>query len=57
MSDRIDISSLDKAEVLRRLYNRAKPLGMGFLHYTPEPMTLVEARALLAERGTTWMND
>jgi len=39
----IDISSLDKAEVLAALYNASKPQGMGFLHYTPEPMTRDEA--------------
>lgn len=40
----IDISGLDKLDVLAALYNRAKPQGMGFLHYTPEPMTREEAQ-------------
>jgi hypothetical protein len=35
----MDISKFDKADVLRLLYNNAKPLGMGFLDDTPEDMT------------------
>ena len=44
----IDISGLDRADVLAALYNVAKPQGMGFLHYDPKPMTREEAIALLA---------
>lgn len=47
--DTIDISQLDKAAVLAALYNRARPQGMGFLHYTPEPMTHDQARELLGK--------
>lgn len=44
----IDITGLDKAHVLKALYDQAKPLGLGALHYTPEPMTIEEARSLVA---------
>lgn len=47
----MDISKLDKAEVLAALYNRARSQGMGLLHYTPEDMTVEEARLLLKEQG------
>lgn len=47
MSDEIDISKMDKAAVLVALYNSARPQGMGFLHFTPAPMSLEEARELL----------
>ncbi len=43
----IDISSLDKSEVLAALYNRARPQGMGYMHFDPKPMTTEEARAIL----------
>lgn len=43
----MDISKYDKADVLRVLYNRAKVQGLGFLHWTPEDMTKVEAEELL----------
>lgn len=46
----INISKLDKAHVLMALYNNSKPLGLGFLHATSEPMKLVEAKALLCEQ-------
>lgn len=45
----IDISGLDKAEVLAALYNRAKAQGMGFLHYTPGDMPIADAQKLVAE--------
>lgn len=44
---RIDITGLDKAEVLAILYNNAKPQGLGFLHYDPKDMTVEEARKAL----------
>lgn len=46
-SQTISIANLDPAAVLAALYNAARPLGMGMLHYTPEPMTTDEARELL----------
>jgi len=46
---RIDISKANQAQVLAALYNRSKPQGMGFLHYTPEPMSELEAADTLAE--------
>lgn len=45
----MDISHLSKAKVLAALYNNARPLGMGFLHYTRDPMTEDEAAELLKE--------
>lgn len=45
----VSIAGLGKAEVLAALYNRAKPQGMGFLHYTPEPMTAAEAQDILSD--------
>ncbi len=41
------IAGLNKAQVLTALYNAARPLGMGFLQYSPEPMTEEEAQKLL----------
>jgi len=43
----VNISHLSKAEVLRRLYNASHPLGMGYLHFTPEDMTLEEAEDII----------
>jgi hypothetical protein len=44
----ISIVEMDKAEVLAALYNRAKPQGMGFLHYEPKDMSTDEAAEILA---------
>lgn len=43
----VSIRGLSKAQVLAALYNHSHPLGMGFIHYTPEDMTEQEAEALL----------
>ena len=45
----VDISGLNRAEVLATLYNNSRPLGMGFLHYDPTPMTINEAATLLKD--------
>ena len=45
----VDINGLDRAEVLRSLYDRARPQGLGFLHFTSEPMTLKEAQGLVEQ--------
>lgn len=49
MSD-IDITGLSKAEVLRVLYDRAQPQGMGMLHHTPGNMSKSEAQDIITNR-------
>ena len=41
---------MDNAEKLARLYNRARPQGLGFLHYDPKMMAVEEAQAILDQR-------
>jgi hypothetical protein len=53
----IDISGLDKAELLAALYNRAAPQGLGFLHYNPEPMTAEQAQQEIDRREGAWKFD
>jgi hypothetical protein len=48
----MNIKNLNKAAVLAALYNNSKPLGMGFLHYDPRPMTENEAQELLDDGQT-----
>lgn len=43
----IDISKLDKAEVLVALYNNARAQGLGAFQHTPDPMSRAEAEQLL----------
>ena len=35
----IDITGMDKVEVLKALYNKAAPSGLGRLHATPGPLS------------------
>lgn len=43
----IDIKGLNKAEVLKVLYDNAKTQGLGLLQYTPEDMTIGQAEELI----------
>ena len=45
MSEAIDISGIDKAELLAALYNNSRPMGMGFLRAKEGEMTVEQARA------------
>lgn len=53
----IDLNGMNKAEVLAKLYNASKPLGLGFLHFDPKDMTVEEAQALLDDAGKYWYFD
>ena len=46
----INIAGIDKAELLAALYNAAVPVGLGVLHFTPEPMPTEQAAGLIKER-------
>lgn len=41
-----------KPAILAALYNASKPLGLGFLHYDPAPMTVEEATEIMANGST-----
>ena len=45
--DYIDISNKNKADVLAAVYNNAKPIGMGIIHYDPTPMTREQSQYIL----------
>ena len=52
----MDISHLNKAEVLAALYNHSKQQGRGFIHSRGrEPMTTEEARGML-DTGQTYFD-
>ncbi|WP_297388481.1 hypothetical protein [Acidiferrobacter sp.] len=43
----IDIKGISKAELLAKLYNYARPQGLGLLHFEQKDMTLEEAQKLV----------
>lgn len=43
----VNIEGLNKADVLRALYDNAKTQGLGFLHYDSAQMSTEEAERLL----------
>ena len=53
----INIEGKSRAKVLAALYNNSKPLGMGILHWTPEPMTESQAQEMLDDkRDPVWFD-
>lgn len=51
MNTIVDITGLDKAEVLAALFNASHPQGWGWLHASSEAMTAEQAKALIDARG------
>ena len=51
----INLTGKNKAEVLAKLYNASKPLGMGFFQATPEDMSTEEAQKIL-DTGDTYFD-
>ena len=49
----INLTNKNKAEVLAKLYNAAKPQGLGFLNFDPTEMTIKDAQILL-DGGQTY---
>ncbi len=49
MSNTINISGLNRGAVLAALYNASRPLGMGFLQFTPEDMTAADGERIVTE--------
>lgn len=47
---------MSKARILAALYNHAKPLGHGWMHYNPTPMTEREAEDLLRWEKTPYFD-
>jgi hypothetical protein len=46
----LDIKGIDQPTLLATLYNEARPLGMGMLHFDPALMTRDEAAKILETR-------
>ena len=40
----IDITGVDLIKFVKKAYELSKPLGLGLLHYTPEPLSDEEAK-------------
>lgn len=51
----IDLKGKNKAEVLAKLYNASRPLGLGFLQADGKDMTEAEAQEIL-DSGQTYFD-
>lgn len=45
----VQFDGLKREQVLCALYNASKPQGFGFLNYDPKPLTILEAKTVLAK--------
>lgn len=51
----VDITGLEKADVLKALYDASHPLGLGRLdHRSSQPLPLEEARRIITKLRTIW---
>lgn len=49
---KIDITGIDMVKFVKAVYDLSNPQGMGFVHFTPEPLSDEEAKSLIKEDGT-----
>ena len=43
----IEVTNVDLAVLAQKAYDLSAPKGMGYLHYTPEPITYEQAKGLV----------
>lgn len=55
-SEKINIEGINKAELLAALYNKSKPLGLGFYHFRNEDMTKEEAQKEINQRKNLYFD-
>lgn len=51
----IDLTNMNKADVLAKLYNASRPQGLGFIHFDASEMSTDEAQELL-DSGQTYFD-
>ena len=44
----IDVTGIDLVEFAKVVYNLSRPIGMGCLHFTPEPLSTEEAEEIVS---------
>lgn len=44
----IEITGIDLKKLVQEVYDLSRPVGMGFFHFTPEPLTDAEINDVLA---------
>ena len=55
---KIDVTGIDLVAFAKKVYELSQPRGMGFLHFTKEPLSDEDARACVCEdRGTVLSMD
>lgn len=52
----IDITNVNMTKFIQAVYDLSEPVGMGFLHYTPAPLTEQEANDLFIYDGNIALN-
>lgn len=47
----IDVTDLSTVKMIQAAYELSKPVGMGFMHYTSNPLTVEEAQEHIRPNG------
>ena len=47
----IDVTGIDLVAFAKKVYDLSSPLGLGFLHYTPEPLSDEDAKKCIIKKG------
>ena len=47
----IDITGVDLVKFVQKVYELSMPQGLGFLHFTPEPLSEERAKEIVEQRG------
>ena len=50
MEKKIDITHLDLVSFIKNVYALSEPVGLGFMHFTKEPLTDAEAQSIIDTR-------
>ena len=52
----IDVTGIDKVELVKKAYELSRPQGLGMMHFTSEPLSDEEAKSFIEKDGTINMD-
>ena len=49
---KIDVTNIDKVELVKAVYELSRPQGMGMMHFDPAPLTTKDVQSMIRPDGT-----
>ena len=53
---KIDVTNVDLVKMIKKVYDLSRPQGLGFIHFTPVPLSDEEASSYVQKDGTVDMD-